>query len=73
MFGHLRNIIKIRLLEFFSPYQRSLLWEGEVRLSDHIKGDNLLSSDDQVELYRIPGDVLVAVWKVRKLNERMNE
>ncbi|KAK7114225.1 F-box only protein 15-like [Littorina saxatilis] len=46
-----------------SPYQRSLLWEGEMRLSEWTTEQHCLGEDDLVVLHKLPGDLLLATWK----------
>ncbi|KAL8590040.1 hypothetical protein ACOMHN_007065 [Nucella lapillus] len=46
-----------------SPYQRSLLWEADLRLSEWTTEKHLVASEDQINLYRLPGDLLLATWK----------
>ncbi|XP_076470133.1 F-box only protein 15-like [Babylonia areolata] len=46
-----------------SPYQRSLLWETNIRLSEWTTEKHLFTADDQVRLYHLPGDLLLATWK----------
>nr|KAG5696607.1 hypothetical protein BaRGS_034068 [Batillaria attramentaria] len=46
-----------------SPYQRSLLWESDVRLTDWTTEEHKMGSDDLIMLYKLPGDLLLATWK----------
>ncbi|XP_025076349.1 F-box only protein 15-like isoform X2 [Pomacea canaliculata] len=46
-----------------SPYHCSLVWEENLHLSRYIKENQVWASDDLINLYWLPGNLLLGTWK----------